>query len=170
MERSTVRRWLVKEEPTHYAYSDLERDGSTEWDSVHNPLAQRNLRTMRAGEAVLYYHTGTERAVVAIAEVAGPPHPDPSDERGAWSVRIRAVRLLKAPIPLDRLKPDPEFAASPLVRIGRLSVVEITPRQWDRVLALEAAGGSARAHRAHAPKSTNRPRRRPTRTWKRGST
>jgi hypothetical protein len=108
-----------------------------------NPLAQRNLRAMRPGEPVLYYHTGTERSVVAVAEVAGPPHPDPGDDRGAWAVRIRAVRRLRAPVPLDRLKSDPEFSASPLVRIGRLSVVEITERQWDRILAFEAGRGGS---------------------------
>ncbi len=135
------RRWLVKEEPTHYAFSDLVRDGRTEWSGVHNPTALKNLRAMRPGEEVLYYHTGGERRIVGIARVAGTPRPDPEDPRGSWTVPIAPVRALPEPIPLERLKAEPVFADSPLARIGRLSIVELTGPQWAWVL--DAAGGIA---------------------------
>jgi len=98
------RRWLVKEEPTHYAFADLVRDGSTDWDQVHNPLAQRNLRSMRPGDPVVFYHTGEERAAVGLATVAGVPEPDPEDPRGAWKVRVSAKHALTRPVELERLK------------------------------------------------------------------
>ncbi|MCI4358184.1 MAG: EVE domain-containing protein [Thermoplasmata archaeon] len=152
------RRWLVKEEPSHFSFADLERAVRTEWDSVHNPLAQRNLRSMRRGEPVLYYHTGSERAVVGIAEVADAPHPDPGDPRGAWAVAIRARRPLRRSVPLERLKREAVFEGSSLVRIGRLSVVEITGPQWERVLALELDGAPDRA-RNPQPHASGRRRR-----------
>ncbi|HEV2519226.1 MAG TPA: EVE domain-containing protein [Thermoplasmata archaeon] len=135
-----ARFWLVKEEPSHYAFADLVRDGRTRWDSVHNPLAQHHLRSMRAGDRVLYYHTGGVRAIVGLAAVDTAPRPDPADARAAWYVELRAERALERPVPLEVLKDDATFRDSPLVRIGRLSVLEITPSQWRRVLVLGAPG------------------------------
>lgn len=169
------RRWLVKEEPAHYAYADLERDGRTGWDSVRNPLAQRNLRAMRTGELVLFYHSGDVRAVAGIAEVSSDPHLDPADARGGWTVEVRPIRPLRRPVGLAELKGEPAFRDSPLVRIGRLSVLEISEAQWDRVVALEAepahlrASGRATTRRRRAARGTASPstrapgRRRPPR-------
>lgn len=83
------------------------------------------------------YHTGGERAAVGILRIASMPHPDAADERGSWSVEVRPVRALRRPVSLERLKREPEFADSPLVRIGRLSIVPLTDGQWTRLLALE---------------------------------
>ncbi len=133
---ASTRSWLVKEEPTSYSFDNLLRDGATEWDGVHNALALRHLREMRPGDTVVIYHTGNERAAVGLAVVDGRPHPDPADDRGSWSVRVRAVRPLANRVPLSRLSGEPAFAASPLVRIGRLSVLELTPAQRERLIAL----------------------------------
>jgi predicted RNA-binding protein with PUA-like domain len=128
--------WLVKEEPTHYAFADLVREGRTAWAGVHNPLAQRHLRSMRPGDRVFYYHTGSERAVVGMAEVVSEPHPDPQDPRGAFSVDLKPVRPLTRPVSLAEIRDDPRLASMPLVRISRLSVMPVTPAEWKRIEAL----------------------------------
>jgi predicted RNA-binding protein with PUA-like domain len=154
-----MNRWLLKEEPTHYSYEDLEHDGHAVWDGVHNPTALQNIRAMRPGDLGLYYHTGEVRAAVGIMEIAGMPYPNPSDPRTSFSVEVRPVRRLACPIPLATLKADPLFAPSPLVRISRLTVVPITSAQWQRVLRLERALATEvrRPSRSTAP--TGRPER-----------
>lgn len=129
--------WLVKEEPAHYAWRDLERDGRTEWDGVHSALALRHLKTMHRGDRAIFYHTGRERACVGIVEVTSAPHPDPHDVRGSWSVEVRAVRALHRPIPLSEVRADPALAGFDLVRLGRLSVMPVSDDQWARLLAHE---------------------------------
>jgi predicted RNA-binding protein with PUA-like domain len=135
-----VAHWLLKEEPDHYSWSNLVRDGRTEWDGVQNALALRHLRQMAPGDRALYYHTGLERACVGIVEVASSPHPDRSGPRGSWSVAVRAVRPLRRPIPLSEVKADPALAGFDLVRMPRLSVVPMSDDQWDRLLAHEDTG------------------------------
>ena len=122
--------WLLKTEPGTYSYDDLERDGRTVWDGVTNPVALRNLRAMKAGEAAFVYHTGDERAVVGRAEVvkAAYADPRPGHER-LVVVDLRAAGRLARPVTLDQIKKLPVFADSPLVRQGRLSVVPLTPAQ-----------------------------------------
>jgi predicted RNA-binding protein with PUA-like domain len=137
-----VAHWLLKEEPAHYSWADLARDGSTDWDGVHNALALRHLRTVRVGDDAIFYHTGDERACVGLMEVVSPPAPDPHDERGSWRVRVRAVRELRRPISLAEIKGDPSFAGFELVRFGRLSVVPVSDAHWKRLMTLE---GSAEA-------------------------
>ena len=136
-------RWLIKEEPDHYAWSDLVRDGRTEWDGVHNALALRHLRAMAPGDEAFVYHTGDERSCVGIARVTGRPHPDPADDRGSWAVEVRPVRPLPRPVPLAEIKADPSLAGFILVRIGRLSVMPVSDREWGRVLALAGSGREA---------------------------
>ncbi len=130
-------RWLLKEDPESYRFSDLVRDRTTEWNGVHNALALRHLRAMRPGDEAIMYHTGAERAAVGILRVSSEPRPDPHDDRGSWSIEVRPVRALHHPVPLERLKRETVFSDSPLVRIGRLSVLPLTDAQWNRVLALE---------------------------------
>ncbi|MFZ0698851.1 MAG: EVE domain-containing protein [Thermoplasmata archaeon] len=130
-------RWLLKEDPESYRYSDLVRDRRTEWTGVHNALALRHLRAMRSGDEAIMYHSGSEHAAVGILQISSEPHPDPHDERGSWTVEVRPVRALDHPVPLERLKHEAIFSDSPLVRIGRLSVLPLTAAQWDRLLALE---------------------------------
>ena len=132
-----VSHWLIKEEPGHYSWADLRRDGRTEWDGVHNALALRNLKLMRPGDRAIFYHTGEERACVGIVEIASVPHPDPRDARGSWSVEVRPVRPLRRPIPLAEVRGDPALAGIDLIRIGRLSVVSLSDDHWARLLAHE---------------------------------
>lgn len=152
--------WLIKEEPDHYAWAALVRDGTTEWDGVHNALALRHLRSMRPGDRALFYHTGSERACVGLVEVLTAPHPDPHDERGSWSVAVRPVRALHRPIPLTEIKADPALAGFDLVRISRLSVLPVSDDQWTRLLAHEDAvrwpPAKATAARANRGRRTGR--------------
>lgn len=129
--------WLVKEEPSNYSFSSLQRDGRTTWSGVRNPLAQRHLRSMHEGDRVFFYHTGSEKAVVGIARVASPPKPDPGDKDGKlWAADIEPVEPLPSPVKLSAIKADPFFADFLLVRMGRLSVMPVTDAQWDRLVRM----------------------------------
>jgi predicted RNA-binding protein with PUA-like domain len=140
-----VARWLVKSDPETYAYPDLERDGRTEWDGVHNAAALLHLRKMRTGDGLLFYHSGGERAVVALAEVASEPHPDPKDDRGSWSMAVRPVRRLGVPVTLTDLRADPALDGFVLFRMSRLSVMPVTDAQWAAIIAHETGTPVARA-------------------------
>ena len=123
--------WLLKTEPGSYSYEDLERDGQTTWDGVTNPVALKNLRAMKVGDAVVVYHTGGERAAVGLAEVARAAYPDPRKEDSRLVVvDLVAKGRLPREVGLDEIKSMPVFADSPLVRQGRLSVVPLTAAQW----------------------------------------
>jgi predicted RNA-binding protein with PUA-like domain len=126
--------WLFKEEPDHYPFRDLEREGTTLWDGVTNNLARQHLRQVRRGDRILYYHTGKEKAVVGEAVAVGDPKPDPAgDDPKAVVVEVRAVRQLPRCVPLARIKGDPLLKEWDLVRLPRLSVVPVTEAQWRRV-------------------------------------
>lgn len=131
--------WLVKQEPSAYSWTDLETEGETEWNGVHNALALRHLRSMAVGDLALFYHSGSERACVGLLTVVRGPVPDPDDARGSFMVRVRALRRLRRPIPLSEIREDPTFDGFDLVRISRLSVMPVTPRQWDRLMSLESS-------------------------------
>lgn len=126
--------WLLKTEPKTYGYPDLEREERTVWDGVANPVALKNLRSMKAGDEVLVYHTGDEKAVVGIARVTRAAYADPkgSDARRVV-VEIEATGRMNTPVTLAEIKAMAAFAGSPLVRQGRLSVVPLTPAQWKAV-------------------------------------
>jgi predicted RNA-binding protein with PUA-like domain len=131
--------WLIKSDPDEYSAQDLERDGRTTWDGVSNAVALKNLRGMKPGEPVLLYHTGQERAVVALARVASAPRADPRDKSGKLVViDLSWDRWLPAEVPLARIKADKAFAAFALVRIGRLSVMPVEADHWSRILKLAA--------------------------------
>jgi predicted RNA-binding protein with PUA-like domain len=126
--------WLVKEEPEHYNYSQLENDGRTVWAGVRNSLAQKHLRTIKRGDRILYYHTGKEKAVVATAKAAGNAYPDPADKTGRlFVVDVLPDKRLKRPVTLAEIKADKAFASFPLVRMARLSVMPVTDAEWDRI-------------------------------------
>jgi len=128
--------WLLKTEPGEYSYDDLEREKRGRWDGVANPVALRNLRAMKKGDRVLVYHTGNEKAVVGTAEVVREAYPDPKAKGGTLVVvDVLARGGLARPVTLAEIKAMPEFAESPLVRQGRLSVVPITAAQWKAVEA-----------------------------------
>jgi predicted RNA-binding protein with PUA-like domain len=129
--------WLVKEEPENYGYDKLEKDGKTIWAGVRNPLAQKHLRSIRKGDRIFYYHTGKEKAVVAIAKAASHAYSDPADGSGKLSVvDIVPEKRLKRPVTLAEIKADKSFASFPLVRMSRLSVMPVTESEWERIEAL----------------------------------
>jgi predicted RNA-binding protein with PUA-like domain len=130
-----VAHWLLKTEPSVYSYADLERDRTTRWDGITNPVALKYLRSAKAGERALIYHTGDERAAVGIAELIGAAYADPKNPKLAV-IDLKAVEPLRAPVGLQTLKADPLFADSPLVRQGRLSFVPLTDEQFRRILVL----------------------------------
>jgi predicted RNA-binding protein with PUA-like domain len=145
--------WLFKEEPEHYNYADLERDGAADWDGVTNNLARQNLRKVQAGDRILYYHTGNEKAVVGEMRAVSGPLPDPdSDDPKAVLVKVQPVRRLQHPVPLSAIKADRQLAGWELVRLPRLSVLPVTDQQWRRVEALSRAAAEKRAEDRRPPR------------------
>ena len=132
--------WLVKEEPEHYSYDQLVKEKKTVWAGVKNPLAQKHLRSFKRGDRVFYYHTGKEKAIVAIATAASDAYPDPKDATGKASVvDIAPVKKLARPVTLAEIKADRAFASFPLVRMSRLSVMPVTDEEWARIEKLSHA-------------------------------
>jgi len=132
--------WIVKTEPSTYSFDQLERDGTTVWDGVRNNLALKHLREMKRGDRVLVYHSGEEKAVVGLAEVAAEAYPDPKQKDPKLVVvDLKAAGRLPRPVPLAEIKQEPAFADLALVRIGRLSVAPASAEQFKRLLKL---GGS----------------------------
>lgn len=127
--------WLLKTEPSEYAWADLVRDGTTAWTGVSNPQAQANLKAMRRGDRVVVYHSG-EKQAVGVAEVVREAYPDPAGNGSRVCVDVRAVEPLAAPVPLEQLKLEPAFDGSALLRQGRLSVVPLAPAEWRDLNAL----------------------------------
>jgi len=117
--------YLLKTEPSEYSFADLERDKSTVWDGVSNPVALKNLRGMKPGDGLIVYHTGEERRTVGTAEVVSADNQDPKNPR----VTIRAGRKLN-PTALAEIKANKLFGDSPLLRQGRLSVVPLSEAQY----------------------------------------
>jgi predicted RNA-binding protein with PUA-like domain len=135
--------WLVKEEPDHYGYDQLEKDRKTVWAGVRNPLAQKHLRGIKRGDRIFYYHTGKEKSVVATAKAASDAYPDPNDASGRLSVvDIVPEKKLPRPVTLAEIKSDKAFAAFPLVRMSRLSVMPVTDAEWTRIETLSRSDRS----------------------------
>jgi predicted RNA-binding protein with PUA-like domain len=135
--------WLVKEEPEHYGYDQLERDRKTVWAGVRNPLAQKHLRGIKRGDRIFYYHTGKEKAVVAVAKAASDAYPDPNDAAGKLSVvDVVPEKKLARPVTLAEIKADAAFASFPLVRMSRLSVMPVSDAEWKRIETLSRSDRS----------------------------
>lgn len=129
------RHWLIKSEPAAYSWDDLVRDGETIWDGVRNHRAANNLRAMEVGDQMFFYHSVTGKEIVGIAEVSQAGLTDPRDE--AWAaVNVKPVRRLERPVTLAEIKADPSLAGIELVRLSRLSVAEVQPEEWARILEL----------------------------------
>jgi predicted RNA-binding protein with PUA-like domain len=132
----------MKEEPEHYSYDALVREGRTVWAGVKNPLAQKHLRSIRKGDRIFYYHTGKEKAVVAVAKAASDAYPDPKDKDGNLSVvDVVPERKLTRPVTLAEIKADASFAAFPLVRMARLSVMPVSDAEWKRIEKMSESKG-----------------------------
>lgn len=128
-------RWLLKTEPSDYAYDDLERAGKAVWDGVRNAVALKHLRSIRKGDEVLVYHTGAEKAVVGVARATSDAYPDPKDAALAV-VDLAPVRRLERPVTLAAVKADPAFAAWELARLPRLSVMPVPEAVHRRLRSL----------------------------------
>jgi predicted RNA-binding protein with PUA-like domain len=118
--------YLLKTEPSTYSFADLEREKATVWDGVSNPVAVKNLAHMKAGERLVIYHTGDEKAAVGTATVVSVDASDPRNPQ----VKIKAGKALSKPVTLAQAKASDVFSESPLVRQGRLSVVPLNERQF----------------------------------------
>ena len=130
-------RWLVKEEPENYHFDQFVRDGHTVWSGVKNPVAQRNLRAMKKGDRVFFYHTGKEKAIIGTATVTVEAYPDPKDKAGSLVVvELAPDKKLKRPVTLAEIKASGRFADWALVRVPRLSVMPVTEDQWAAVEAM----------------------------------
>jgi predicted RNA-binding protein with PUA-like domain len=129
--------WLFKEEPANYNYDALARDGKTSWTGVRNPVAQRNLRSIKKGDKIFFYHTGAEKSVVGICRAAGDAYPDPADKTGKlFAVDVEPVKKLKSPVTLASIKADRKFATFVLTRVPRLSVMPVSDEEWKRILEM----------------------------------
>jgi predicted RNA-binding protein with PUA-like domain len=126
--------FLFKEEPEHYSFDDLVRDGKTVWSGVRNPVAQKHLRSVKKGDRIFFYHTGKVKAIVGIAKAAADARPDPSDKAGKlFAVDVVPVEKLPGPVTLSEVKGDPFFQDFALVRVSRLSVMPVSEKEWTRI-------------------------------------
>jgi predicted RNA-binding protein with PUA-like domain len=129
--------WLVKQEPESYSWSDFVKDGKTSWTGVRNFAARLNLRAMKKGDQVFYYHSNTGKEIVGIAKVTREPYSDPTATEGDWTtVDLGPVKPLKKPVGLDTIKTDKILKNMKLVKISRLSVSPVTKEEFDRILQL----------------------------------
>jgi predicted RNA-binding protein with PUA-like domain len=129
--------WLVKSEPDAYSWHEFTADKKAVWDGVRNFSARNNLRAMKKGDLVLFYHSNEGKEVVGIATVAREAYPDPTAKEGDWSaVEIRPKKALKVPVTLAQIKSDPKLEGFALIKLSRLSVVPASPAQFARVLEL----------------------------------
>ena len=127
--------WLMKSEPESYSWSDLVRDGCTEWDGVRNNAARLHLKAMKKGDEAFFYHSMSDKAVVGIMRIAREAQPDPKDNE--WvSVRVEPVRELQRPVTLAEIKADPRLSKMELIRQSRLSVAPVRDEEWKVVLDL----------------------------------
>ena len=119
--------YLLKTEPSTYGFADLQKEESTIWDGVTNPVALKNLRNMQKGDKLVIYHTGDEKSAVGTASVESVDASDMKNPR----VRIKAGKLIPHAVSLSEMKTSQLFSESPLVRQGRLSVVPLTKEQYE---------------------------------------
>lgn len=129
--------WLVKSEPYKYSWDQFEKDKVTVWDGVRNYAARNNLRAMKKGDLVFWYHSNEGKEIVGIAKVSKEFYPDPTATEGDWSVvELKPFKKLKKPIGLDQIKADKKLQQMDLVRLSRLSVGAVRPEEFDWILAL----------------------------------
>lgn len=129
--------WLIKSEPFKYPWDQLVADGETVWDGVRNHRAANNLKAMQVGDPLFFYHSNEGLEIVGIARVSETGLIDPTDPEGKWpTVKVQPVEKLASPVTLKAIKANPELEGIELVRLGRLSVAEITPAEWQLILKM----------------------------------
>jgi len=128
--------WMVKQEPETYSWSDLVKDGATDWTGVRNYQARNNLREMKTGDRVLFYHSGKDKAVVGLTEVVKSAYPDPTADDAQWvAVDLKPIKALKNPVPLAAIRYDKRLSQLPLIRQSQLSVMSLTKDEFDIIVA-----------------------------------
>jgi len=131
--------WLVKQEPSSYSWSDFVAEGQTSWTGVRNYAARNNLRRMRKGDEVLFYHSGEEKAVVGIAKVTGTAYRDSTSKEEDWSaVDLAPIKPLRRPVSLREIKANARLKQIPLVRQSRLSVMPLAEAEFRDIVKLSA--------------------------------
>ncbi len=131
------RYWLFKSEPTTYSFDDLVADGVAEWDGVRNYQAANNMKAMRTGDKVFFYHSVKAKQVVGIVEVVTEYYPDPTDASGRFGmVDVKALRPFKRSVSLAEIKAAPELQELALIRQSRLSVMPVTDEEWRLICAM----------------------------------
>lgn len=129
--------WMVKQEPTIYSWDQFVRDGGTAWTGVRNFQARNNLRAMRAGDEVLFYHSVVGKAVVGVAKVAREAYPDATAQEADWvCVDLAPVKPLKKPVALERIKAEPALKKIALLRQSRLSVMPLSASEFEAIVKL----------------------------------
>lgn len=126
--------WLVKSEPSVYSWDQFLKDGTVVWDGVRNYTARNNLRAMKKGDQVLFYHSNEGLSIMGIARVRRVAYPDPTDSSGIWSsVDLEPVQSFQQPISLKTLKADLLLSNMQFVKQARLSVSSVTPDEFERI-------------------------------------
>lgn len=129
--------WLVKQEPESYSFATFQKEGKTDWTGVRNFTARNNLKEMKAGDKVFYYHSGDERAVVGLAKVSKTAFPDPTADEGSWvAVELEAGKTLKKSVSLAEIKANKKLSEMKLVKLSRLSVSPVTKAEWDEIMEM----------------------------------
>lgn len=132
--------WLVKSEPSTYSWEQFEKDGNTIWDGVRNYAARNNLRDMKKGDLVFWYHSNEGKEIVGIAKVSKESYQDPTTSDPAWLVvELKPYKKLKRPVTLEQIKTDKRLENIALVKIGRLSVSPLTPEAFAIILELSGS-------------------------------
>ena len=130
--------WLVKQEPTAYSWDQFVADGKTNWTGVRNFQARNNLRSMKLGDEVLFYHSVNGKAVVGVAQVTKEAFPDPTAADGDWSaVELQPRVAVTPPVTLDQIKTEPRLQGVPLLKQARLSVMPLTKEEFQGILHLQ---------------------------------
>lgn len=136
-----VNYWLVKSEPSAYSWDDLVKDVGTRWDGVRNYQARNNLRAMKKGDLVLYYHSGAQPEIAGVAKVAKESYQDPTTDDDRWvAVDLTPVKPLNRPVPLDDIKKEKRLSNISLIKQGRLSVMPVTKDEYDVILGMGSGG------------------------------
>jgi predicted RNA-binding protein with PUA-like domain len=132
-----VNYWLVKQEPTAYSWDDFLKDGKTAWTGVRNFQARNNLRSMKAGDRVFFYHSVTDKAIIGEAEVLREAFSDPTANEGNWvAVELKPIKALDRRVSLEEIKANKKLSRLALVRSPRLSVMPVSADEYRAILAL----------------------------------
>jgi len=129
--------WLMKSEPDAYSWDDLVAEGEGTWDGVRNHRAANNLRAMKAGDEAFFYHSNIGKEIVGIVTISKGGMTDPTDPEGKWAaVKVKPVRKLSRPVTLKEIKADPALSEIELIKLPRLSVAVVTPKEWKYIIKL----------------------------------